>query len=69
MTKHRTKTVLKIVKCREIPQWIVASDKAAYHPHSNTIYLTKWRYLPHELVHWFACKTGMSFLHNWIDKN
>lgn len=59
---------MKIKKVKEIPQWIISSDKAAYHPHTNTIYITKLRYLPHELIHWLACKLNCDYLHKIIDK-
>ena len=53
---------MKVVFCKELPQWILSSDKAAYHPWSKTIYTTKVRYLPHELMHWLADMTGWNRL-------
>jgi hypothetical protein len=61
------KSFPKIVKSKELPQWIISSDKAAYYPFSNTIYTTKLRYIPHELLHWFACKYNINFMHKLID--
>jgi len=58
---------LRIVKCRQLPQWIIESDKAAYHPYSNTIYLTMWKYLPHEMLHYFACMLKLTWMHKLID--
>jgi hypothetical protein len=58
---------MKIVKVKELPQWIISSDKAAYHPYSKTIYLTAWKYLPHELIHYFADITKLKFIHKIID--
>ena len=57
----------KVLKVQELPQWIIESDKAAYHPHTNTIYLTKWVYLPHELLHWIACGLHADWAHKIID--
>lgn len=51
-----------------IPQWIISSDKAAYHPWSNTIYLTKWKYLFHELGHWFFYKIKFKYGHKLLDR-
>jgi hypothetical protein len=49
---------MRIIFCDEIPQHIIASDIAAYHPHSRTIYVRRrlgfWRtvwVLGHELKH------------------
>ena len=50
---------LRIVRCSELPQWIISSDRAAYHPFTRTIYITKWRYLPHELRHYFIHALGL----------
>ena len=60
---------MKIRFVKEIPQWIIESDKAAYHPSSNTIYLTKWRHLFHELLHWLGHKLEgkKHWIHNWLD--
>lgn len=59
---------LTIVFCKELPQWIISSNKAAYHPYSNTIYLTSLKYLLHELLHWFAFKFKINWIHKVIDK-
>ncbi len=59
---------MKVVKCLELPQWIIESDRAAYHPFSNIIYLTKWAYLPHEFIHYIAYKLDLNFVHKIIDK-
>jgi len=56
-----------IVFCDVLPQWIVSSYKAAYHPNSNTIYTTKRRYLFHEYLHWFACRMKADWMHRIID--
>jgi hypothetical protein len=52
---------MKILKVKSIPEWVIESDKACFHPFSNTIYLTKWRYLPHELWHVFWYRLGFGF--------
>ena len=61
---------------REIPQWIISSDTAAYHPFSKTLCIRNnlgWRTIPilfHELQHWFIyvfLKNNKNF-HNKIDK-
>jgi hypothetical protein len=55
---------------RSLPQWITSSDRAAYHPAGNTIYLRHdqgFRTLMHEYGHWFACKVGWGWLHTWLD--
>lgn len=64
--------MLKIKIVNEIPQWIISTDKAAYHPYSNTIYLRKdrwWKDILHELAHWIAYKIGGRdcWIHNWLD--
>ena len=54
----------KIIKCKELPQWIIESDRAAYHPHSNTIYTKedqKFSVLFHEFLHFFFHKLGFTF--------
>ncbi len=46
---------MKLKICKELPQWILSSDKAAYHPYSATIYLRRdclWAIF-HELGHHF----------------
>jgi hypothetical protein len=53
---------MKINFVSEIPQWIISSDIAAYHPHSRTIWIRNdlgWKTIPtlcHELCHWFIDK-------------
>jgi len=60
---------MKIIKVKTLPQWIISSDKAAYHPYTKTIYLTKWRYLPHELCHWLIDVLKLSkVLHKILDR-
>lgn len=54
----------KITQCKELPQWIIESDKAAYHPASNTIYIRedqKLRTLIHEYLHFIFHKLGFRF--------
>jgi hypothetical protein len=58
---------MKIEFCKELPTWIRSGTKAVYSPHYNTIYLTHIKYLPHELIHWFACKFNIPRLHSLID--
>lgn len=68
---------MKIKFVDEMPQWIIESDIAAYHPHSKTIYMRKnlkWKTIPilfHELQHWFIhiFLRNNKKLHNKIDKN
>jgi len=64
----------KIIKCKELPQWIIESDRAAYHPTSNTIYIREdqsfW-VLCHEFLHFFFHKLGFTFnskIQKLIDK-
>jgi hypothetical protein len=53
---------MKIKFVNEIPQWIISSDVAAYHPASKTIWIRNnlgWKTIPtllHELTHWFIHK-------------
>ena len=59
---------IKIVK--ELPQWIISSDLAAYHPYSDTIYLRKDKkyLLLHELGHYIIEKlTKNRNIHNKYD--
>ena len=48
----------------ELPQWIIESDKAAYHPYSNTIWLQtgrgRWLVLCSlfKLGHWIGHTLG-----------
>ena len=60
----------KVIKCTELPQWIICSDRAAYNPHSNTIYIRKDEgilTLLHEYCHWLFCKLNWKFGHVLID--
>ena len=50
---------MRIIFCKELPQWIISSDIGAYHPASRTIYcrqrLGVWRtsqVLLHEFRHY-----------------
>ena len=62
---------MKIKFVREIPQWIISSDTAAYHPTSNTIYCIWWKpwFLCHELLHYLGHRLGGNshWLHCWLD--
>jgi hypothetical protein len=58
---------MKIVFCKKMPDWIRSSEKAAYSPHYNTIYLTSIKHLPHEFIHWFAHKFRIPVLHEILD--
>jgi len=58
---------MKVHKVKEIPQWIISSNKAAYHPFSRTIWITRWKYLPHELLHYMADRLHLNWLHYFID--
>jgi hypothetical protein len=62
---------MRIAICRSLPQWIISSSRAAYHPHTETIYL-RWDCLwalPHELCHWIIHKLlgNRQKLHNLLD--
>ena len=60
-----------IIICDELPQWIISSDRACYHPFSNTIYLRKdCKYLLfHELGHYIIeVLTHSKKLHICYDK-
>ena len=59
---------MKIIYHKILPQWIISSDKAAYHPFTKTIHTTNFRYIPHELIHWVVDCLGISKLHIFIDK-
>lgn len=62
---------LKVVD--EMPQWIISSDKGAYHPGSTTIYVVKQQGLKtvltlfHEIGHWLGCEMGWMWIHVWLD--
>ena len=67
---------MKINFVNELPQWIISSDVAAYHPYSKTIWikndlgLRTITILFHELKHWFIhifLNNNKKF-HNNIDK-
>lgn len=68
---------MKIKFVKELPQWIISSDVAAYHPHSKTIWIRNnlgWAtigVLFHELQHWFIDKFRQNneALHNKLDEN
>ena len=62
----------KVVWCDEVPQWIISSGEAAYHSHSNTIYIRNdmgAATLAHEYGHWLGCLFGWKWLHRWLDGN
>ena len=67
---------MKIKFVNEIPQWIISSDVAAYHPASKTIWIRNnlgWKTIPtllHELTHWFIHKFlgNNEKLHSEADK-
>ena len=85
--KLPTKTFIGFMRCyrqlfpsikfvKEIPQWIISSYVAAYHPYSKTIWIRSnlgLKTIPtliHELTHWFIhvfLKNNNKF-HNKIDK-
>lgn len=48
--------LLKIEIYDELPQWIISSDRAAYHPATRTIYFKSscisYKVICHELGHW-----------------
>ena len=55
----------RILIVDELPQWIIESKSAAYHPFSNTIYIRRresWRHMAilllHELIHWLLHGLG-----------
>ena len=87
MPKLHTKTFIGFMRCYrqlfpiirfvdEIPQWIISSDIAAYHPHTKTIWIRnnlRWKtisILLHELTHWFihVFLNNNELYHNKIDK-
>jgi len=58
--------------CDELPQWIISSNRACYHPFSNTIYIRKGlglKTLLHEYIHWLGYYIGgrKCFLHRLVD--
>lgn len=68
--------MFKIKFVNEIPQWIINSNIAAYHPFSKTIWIRNnlgLRTIPvliHEITHWFihVCLENNINLHNKLDK-
>jgi len=59
-----------VVRCDELPQWIISSDRAAYHPFANTIYIRNdlgMTTLVHEYCHWLFHKLGFPFGHKLLD--
>ena len=68
--------IFKIKFVNEIPQWIISSSIAAYHPKTKTIWIRNdlgWKTIPillHELTHWFIdvfLNNNVKY-HNKIDK-
>ena len=60
----------KIQRFEELPQWITSSDRAAYHPASNTIYIRNDQGLMtllHEYGHWLGCLLNCNRIHKWLD--
>jgi hypothetical protein len=88
MLKLPTKAFIGFMRCYrqlfpkvkfvdEIPQWIISSDIAAYHPYTKTIWIRNklgWGktilILLHELTHWFidVFLNNSEKYHNKIDK-
>ena len=58
---------MNIIICNELPQWIIESDKAAYHPFTKTIYIKRGhgKYLLHELVHYLIHVFFRNNHHKW----
>ena len=67
---------LKIKFVEELPQWIISSETAAYHPASKTIWIRKhlgFKLMPimfHEFQHYFIdiFLNNNEKYHNFIDK-
>lgn len=60
----------KIQYYDELPQWIISSDRGAYHAASSTVHIRKGEpiiILIHELLHWFAHQFKLPFIHSLID--
>ena len=61
-----------VIKHDELPQWIMSSETACYHPITNIIHIRKdqglW-VLIHEYLHWFAHAVGGEncIIHKIID--
>ena len=88
MLKLPTKAFIGFMRCYrqlfpkvkfvdEIPQWIISSDIAAYHPYTKTIWIRNklgWGktilILLHKLTHWFidVFLNNSEKYHNKIDK-
>lgn len=75
--------MLKIKLHNELPQWIISSDIAAYHPFTKTIHIRKKlgirktiSVLIHELLHFLIEEIGQKMsrqdlsnkTHSWIDR-
>ena len=68
---------MKIKFVKELPQWIISSNKAAYHPHSFTIWISTNRSyyeivkcLIHELGHHLIeITTNSKTIHLLYDKS
>jgi len=66
---------MRVIFVNELPQWIISSDVAAYHPGSKTIWMCNylgWRVIPiflHEICHWFIhiYLRNSNRLHNKLD--
>jgi len=64
----------KIIIHKELPQWITSSDKACYHPFSNSIHIKRapviimFKYLLHEIGHWFFYMVKFNKGHRWLDE-
>lgn len=73
--KYEIYKFIKINFVDEIPQWIMSSNIAAYHPYTKTIWIRndlKFRTIPvliHELTHWFIHMflKNNEKLHNKLD--
>lgn len=65
--------LLKILIVDELPEWIIASDEAAYIPHLKTIWLRRdcVGYVFHELCHWAidCLLSNNPKYHRWIDRH
>jgi len=62
-----------VIYHEELPDWIISSLTAAYHPYGNVIHIRKDQgtlVLIHEYLHWAICFVfGDKFecLHNFLD--
>ena len=60
----------KVVRCNELPQWVIESDTACYHPFSNTIYIKNNKGIAtlfHEYAHWFFHLIHFNVGHKILD--